>query len=1069
MGLEEQLREAVRNKDVRVLGNLAKRPENERLDLFRTADENGRTVLFAASRDGDPKVIKALAKHGTSVYHTDNRGQTALFSAALSGNVRAINALCSLDYKNELLHRKDKLGQTALFVASSAGHTAAVTKLVDRGVPVDHLDKKGRTALFQATQSGNVETIEALLHQSANVNHANKLGRTPLFGASWNGKVAVIETLLRFGADVEHADNTGQTALFGASWKGQLEAIETLLRTGRANVNAQDKQGETALFRASSGEHTDAITALENAGAKVNHANHCGQTAYSLHGHGNSEKVGRTLLFHGALTTTMTAIGQTTMEDFLADSSGNLKTTMLQSSISLKAFIVETVDKNAYLELECDPYNISLETFSDDGKMGIVFMYGREYVASIVRGDDETHVSVLKGARAPQCIGEGRVIYTKTDDRGRSQVYENSITNLEGPGRLLCHSLSSTDNEKNWGCFGRTPEGEYFIVYSVIPLRIFKVGRDKKCSELEAVEEGYAKYPGEPVVKKEYPNFKATVKYPDSPAIEKMFVGGTALHTETESIFKGGTRGIEFGQEYLFVGHVALHRSSDDGACFPNWYVDHNATNKSHPDMYFMYFYTIRLSNGMFKISRMSGCFQPPYSPLCFHKVILPCGIAYREKDILVSFGRDDTDCLITSYTESEVNTMLVPVTSWNENNYVFQPNYAASLRRPLNTAVPQTTRSMWRNILPSGRTGLVGTSPDSDGRFNPAITNFGTHGDRFVTAWRKMNGSVENWKGYNQVAIEACSIKIEDTRLVYRKESEIVEFQAGTTTAGGEDPRLITENDCPLVLINDLDKDENRRMYIHNLHTDASAMTIHPFCHNLSDGPYVKEKNWGPFYFNNELHFVYTVNPLVVGKVEAGFKCPSSPDPTNVNCAKISQVETATNLKMIFEANCLGMRGGTPGILFGENEYLFVGHSVQEGRGCFPDFAVQRMVSNSDATPHQKEYSKLYMAFFYTIGKNADGKWNLKGLSCCSHFPGKRENFTKIHFPSGLAKANLGGEFRDAYIVSFGEKDMHGGFCAVNRKFVDCVLRPIDEWNMSNYVVDVNYFQNVANIDPDI
>ena len=711
-------------------------------------------------------------------------------------------------------------------------------------------------------------------------------------------------------------------------------------------------------------------------------------------------------------------------------------TEMPQWGFSLKEYIVELVNGKTNLGRR-DPFNLSLDTFSDDLKMGMFFRYGTHTVVSIyyTQFDSTPQVSFVDMAHAPICAGQGRVIYTKVPTRGLfspqtpHRVYENSIDlNHEVE---LCHSLSTNYVEKNWGCFGRTNTGEYFIVYSVIPLRIFKVFNNA-CSDA--------------VVKEEYPNFNA---------IEKMYVDRRTDGGDY-GIFRGGTRGIEFGQEYLFVGHVTLHKA--DNGCFPNWFVQRNRpdTNpKPNPNrMYFMYFFTIRLVNGMFELSRMSSCFQPPSPTGSIHKIIFPSGIARRGSgsDVVVSLGRDDDDCLITFYTEAEVNTMLAPVSSWNEHNYVFHPNHAAALRL------------MWKDNLPTYQAGLIGTSVDFDGRFNPAITNYG-YGGTFVTAWRNFTGNIDTWlDGYNMVAIEACTIKIEAGKLVYERVGEHIEFRAGVSGTGGEDPRLITENNSPLILVNDFDASGKQRMYIHNLSTDTNFMaTHHTFCHSISGE---KEKNWGPFYVQGILQFVYKVDPLIIGRVHrAPFQVPEGAS-TNVECAIQSEAPTPANLKEIFKANGLQVRGGTPGIEFGDNEYLFVGHSFQESRPCRPDFVVQRFVNASDQTPYQKDYSKLYMAFFYTIEIVGSG-WKLKRLSCCSHLPGKKENFAKIHFPGGLAKANLGGEFEDAFIVSFGDKDMHGGFCAVNRKFLEYVLRPVETLNVNNYVVDVNYFQSIANLDP--
>ena len=971
---------------------------------------------------GSFEQISELIRLGADVSHTDIKGRTALFEASEQGNVEAINALLKAGAN---VSHTDVMGKTALFEASKRGNVEAITALSNAGANIDHADTLNKTALFYASIMGQVQAIAALLDAGADVHHADELGATALFHASARRQVQAIIALSNAGADVNQVDPVGETALFHASAEGHAVAIKALLKVG-ANINHVNLNGQTALFHASKEGKVEAITALLYAGADVNHLDNNGQTALSQY-LGENDRVRKVFRNYNAFA--------------------------VESSISISDYIIRIVNTNTDLGRR-DPYNLSLDTYSDDLQMGMFFRYGRDTVVSISFDSmRRPHVSHLQ-AKAPICTGDGRVIYTKkTGDR--HLVYENNMDLRDDTEIELCHSLSSS-YEKNWGCFGRKSEegrpGDYFIVYSVIPLRIFKVENYTQCAELPSVRLGYAyENPRENiVVKKEYPNFER---------IERMY--RDERDRRGTGIFRGGTRGIKFGDEYLFVGHVTLHKANE--ACFPNWFMSRNATNSRSGRMYFMYFFTVRLANGMFKLSRVSSCFQPP-SLGSFHKITFPCGIAYAgndEEEVVVSFGRDDSDCLMTTYATTKVNTMLAPVGFWSRDNYVFHPNYASSLRTE-----SSPDRTLWKTLLPTERVGLAGTSPDSDGHFNPAITNaHGASGNMFITAWRKMNGSVETWRGYNQVVMETCSLKIKRGRLRYTRESDQIQFQVGETTVGGEDPRLITENNCPLLMVNDFDIIGNRRMYVHNLKTDNSAMVVHPFCHNIS-GKF--EKNWGPFYADEKLFFVYSVVPLIVGKVTDEFQCPS-PSPMSIECERVSRYDLPDNMQTIFQANGLNMRGGTPGLKYANNEYLFVGHAVQHDEKCFPDFTVQRFVSRSDDPLWRKKYPKLYTAFFFTIAKDYDKRiWRLKQISCCSQLPEKRENFGKIHFPAGLAKANLGEEFKDCFIVSFGEKDEFGGFCAVNRKFVEYVLRPVEQWNVHNYVVDVNYFQNIAQIDPD-
>ena len=862
----------------------------------------------------------------------------------------------------------------------------------------------------------------------ANVNLTDSNGRTALFAASEGGKVDAIGALVELGADVNRPDSNGRTALFAASANGKIHAISALVELG-AGVNHPDRRGRTPLFAASRENQTGSIKALAELGADVNKEDDEKKTPLLVSIKLELKDAIKALKHHGAMGRGTSADTFRTKEIF--------ETKRLQLSISLddywKAITRDKTDKKT-------PRDISLSSFYDDGNARMIVAFEDGFVGSVYRDIDGKFpcFSSLEADNL-QSAGRGKVIYTRA-----GKVYENSIDLQEetGPLKTIPHST-------RLGCFAGNGD-KFFIVKSVVPLRILKVAKGS-CSEIKAAEKGHASYPTTAVVKKDYPNLGA---------IEHMLVDENRTG---ESIFGVATAGVRFGGEHLFVGHAKVTQQGD---CFPNALVGSLSKDQGE-EMHYMYFYTIGFDSGMFRLSRVTSCFHPPpSSEETFHKKTVPTGLSRYGRQLLVSFGRDTQKSWVTSYPETEIRAMLAPVSSWNDNNYVFHPSYAESLRTARNAS-----RSTWHNLIRTDRAGLIGTSLEHGGRFNPAIANFDAHDGTFVTAWRKLNGSVEDWIGYNQVAMETCSLKIEGGKLVYTRESEVAEFQVGTTTAGGEDPRLITENGCPLIFVNDLNKSGSRRIYVHNLLTDNSVMTVHPFCNNLDR--LGKEKNWGPFYHNGLLHFVYGLNPLKVGMVADTFRCPSAPGQTAQECKWVDTAGTPANIGRIISTFHLAFRGGTPGLPYREHEYLFVGHSVihTKAKDCFTDFVVERMMGKTtEATAHQKKYRKMYMTFFYTIGKKASGGgennvWEMKRLSCCSHLPGKNQNFSKIQFPAGLAKANLGREFGDAFVVSFGDEDRYGGFCAVNREFLNAVLRPVADWNVGNYVLDINYFQNVLNV----
>lgn len=298
-------------------------------------------------------------------------------------------------------------------------------------------------------------------------------------------------------------------------------------------------------------------------------------------------------------------------------------------------------------------------------------------------------------------------------------------------------------------------------MYSIFPLRIIEVRNGSECTEVQSVL-------------RDYPNFDR---------IEKLWVD--EKYSRNTSIFRGGSRGIQFGVgEYLFVGHATL----SDKTCFPHWFVQKHSDRSAYSRMYFMFFYTIKYVNGSFSVSRISSCFQPP-SGNSFHKIIFPAGIARRgvSDEVVVSFGRDDSDCLITSYSNDDLDTLFLPVGEWTYKNVVFHPNYVTSILRSFKTrhTKPRDSvrKSLWNSLgmiesqsRSSKRMGLTGTSPESNGLFNPSIS--GSSSGRFVTAWRRFTGNVRDWDGQNAVSIEAGTLVMDRGLLRYKRESQAYEFQ---------------------------------------------------------------------------------------------------------------------------------------------------------------------------------------------------------------------------------------------------------------------------------------------------
>ena len=950
----------------------------------------GGTPLHWAAIEGKEDNVRALVNLGADIESRDGLSRTPLISAALTEHDNVVRALVQLDADTE---STDSLGRTPLTLAVIAGKERNVRALIQLGrANIESRDSIGRTPLAWAA-SGQETMLLTLIELGAEIDSKDQSGRTPLSWAASLGKDLNVRTLFHRGADIESRDNSGRTPLSWAA-NGQEMIVRTLIHLG-ADIQSRDNFGRTPLTWA----NRDTVHLLESNPANL-----------------GARDVNPGDLNPGA-------------RDFPTLGNQNLR----GSFFSMKNSIINIIrTKSNLYDESLSPFNISLDSdFSLDDNFGLLFRYGPRTIVSI----SNNGVAGMR-ATAPICIGRGKVIYTK-EVSGRHNVYLNTI-DLRGPEVQLCHNLSSV-YEKNWGVFALHRQSG-FIVYSVIPLRIFKFSRDE-CVEVNNVIRNYENFDN----------------------IEKMW--NPTRDSRGTSIFRGGSRGILWGREYLFIGHITLHRGYPTH-CFPEFVTQINE-NTTYPRMYYMYFYTIKIENGEFSLSRMSSCFQPP-TPNIYTKIIFPVGISEKDGTIYVSYGLEDKDCLITSYLSEEVDVLLAPVSDWNEKNYVFYSKYALSVLSGFDNWKKSTesTWPVWDRIKgsiglsePHSKMHLLGTVMATDGRFNPSISRMDSN--NYITAWRKFNGDVRRWSGTNSVSIETATVKIVESRLVYSTKMNPITIDPGPSSTKGEDPRIISANGCPVIIVNDTDANNRRRFYVQNLKNDR----YYSFCHNISNN---FEKNWGLFFDNDHLHFVYTVDPLVVGRVRET-SCPSERHVEG--CQKLEYRNTPYNLRYILEANALHIRGGTAGLRVSDSEFLFVGHAVQDKRDrCFPSETVQRYVMGT-RDPWHVAYPKLYTIFFYTIGKDEDGIWVMKRLSCCSQLPGKVENQTKIVFPCGLDTADLdwenNGETQKSFIVSFGEKDDKGSLCAMTSNFLQFILRPVNEWNSRNYVVDVNYFANIATLSP--
>ena len=154
------------------------------------------------------------------------------------------------------------------------------------------------------------ESLRESKKVSADVFYGTKPGFTPLMKAAGEGKLEDVRSLVAV-TPVDLADESGWTALMVASSRCRSEVVDFLLSQG-ANPQRLDRNGDSALTEAATAychkfdsdesppARYDLVKKLVDAGAKVNSANHSGQTPLMVAAMEGNDDAIRALLTLGA-------------------------------------------------------------------------------------------------------------------------------------------------------------------------------------------------------------------------------------------------------------------------------------------------------------------------------------------------------------------------------------------------------------------------------------------------------------------------------------------------------------------------------------------------------------------------------------------------------------------------------------------------------------------------------------------------------------------------------------------------------------------------------------------------
>ncbi|XP_067935402.1 transient receptor potential cation channel subfamily A member 1-like isoform X2 [Watersipora subatra] len=143
-------------------------------------DEDDRTPLHLAAKNGYPKCITALFRHSKSEINDDDaEGCTPMLLACLNGHYASVKAL--LKHGGDVSARgRDEYSHTALTAAACNGHLEIIDLLLEHVDDTEVCTKYQETAMHLACRGNYSQVVELLLQYSASVICRNHKDQTPL-------------------------------------------------------------------------------------------------------------------------------------------------------------------------------------------------------------------------------------------------------------------------------------------------------------------------------------------------------------------------------------------------------------------------------------------------------------------------------------------------------------------------------------------------------------------------------------------------------------------------------------------------------------------------------------------------------------------------------------------------------------------------------------------------------------------------------------------------------------------------------------------------------------------------
>jgi len=222
------------------------------------ADEEGRSPLVWAAKNGHSGCVSFLLTWRCNIDHVTRHGATALGLASWRGFPDVMQLLLAARANTEATSK------TPLMWAAESGHVEPVKLLIKWNCSINAADCQITPAIVLAAQKGHADVVEILAKSKAK---SITLVRS-LSNAARVGHANVVTLLLNCQVDPAAADLHGVSPLMWAASRGHVDIVKEIV-SFRVPVDAVMEDGETAQMMAARRNHATIVKFLVRSGASL--------------------------------------------------------------------------------------------------------------------------------------------------------------------------------------------------------------------------------------------------------------------------------------------------------------------------------------------------------------------------------------------------------------------------------------------------------------------------------------------------------------------------------------------------------------------------------------------------------------------------------------------------------------------------------------------------------------------------------------------------------------------------------------------------------------------------------